>query len=105
MYSRVITLSLLLGVLTLGTGASPEGVQQARDWQSQADVARAGKMWDAAYQYYAQMAETFPGTRYGRLGARRARQMRAQMVTPARSPASEDPGMWLEEIVDFFVWP
>lgn len=105
MRSRVIALGLLLGALALGTGASPEGVQQARDWQNAADVARAGEMWDAAYQFYAQVAETFPDTRHGRVAARRARQMRAQMLAPDRSPASEDPVLWVGEIIDFVVWP
>ncbi len=105
MHSRVITLGLLLGALALGTGASTEGVQQARDWQYQADVARAGKMWDAAYQFYARIAETFPDTRHGRVAARRARQMRAQMVAGDRPPSSEDPVSFIGEIVDFVVWP
>ena len=105
MRSRVITLGLLLGVFALGTGASTDGVQQARDWQYYADTARAGKLWGPAYAFYAKIAETFPDTRHGRIAARRARQMRAQMAAADRSPASEDPISWLEEAIDFVVWP
>lgn len=105
MRSRVITLGLLLGVFALGTGASTEGVQQAREWQQAGDVARAGKMWDAAHQFYSRIAETFPDTRHGRVAARRARQMRANLLAPDRSPASADPMSWLGEVIDFVIWP
>ena len=105
MRSRVITLGLLLGVFALGTGASTEGVQQARHWQYYADVARAGKLWGPAYAFYSKVAEIFPNTRHGRIAARRARQMRAQMLAADRSPASEDPMSWLGEVIDFVVWP
>ena len=105
MRSRVITLGLLLGVFALGTGASTEGIKQAQDWQYYGDVARAGKLWGPAYAFYTKIAETFPDTRHGRVAARRARQMRANMLVPDRSPASEDPMSWLGEVFDFVIWP
>ena len=105
MRSRWVTLCLLMGAFALGTGASTEAVQQARDWQYNAEIARAGKLWGPAYAFYAKIAETFPDTRYGWVAARRARQMRARMLAVDRAPASEDPISWLEEAIDFVVWP
>lgn len=105
MRSRGVTWGLLLGVLALGMGASPEGIQRAREWQHAGDIARARQQWDAAYIFYARVAETFPDTRHGRVAARRVRQMRAQMVAPDRSPASDDPLSWMGELLDFLLWP
>lgn len=105
MRSRWITGVLLMGAVALGTGASTEGVRQAREWQHHGDSARAGRMWDAAHLFYNKVAKTFPDTPHGRVAARRVRQMRAQMVSPARSPASDDPLAWLGELVDFLLWP
>lgn len=105
MRSRWITWGLLLGVFALGTGASVDGVQQAREWQHAGDIARAKQQWDAAHVFYSKVAETFPDTQHGRVAARRVRQMRAQMVAPDRSPASEDPLSWVGEFLDFLLWP
>ncbi|MBI3323350.1 MAG: hypothetical protein HYZ95_02675 [Candidatus Omnitrophica bacterium] len=105
MRSRWITWGLLMGVFALGTGASTEGIQQAQDWQHAGDIARAREQWDAAYIFYAKVAEVFPDTAHGRVAARRVRQMRAQMVSPARSPGSDDPLAWIGELVDFLLWP
>ena len=95
----------LAAVMMLGTGASAAGVQQAREWQREADVARAGRQWDIAYTAYLKIATTFPNTPHGRLAAGRVREIQSQMLSPARSSASENPGSWLQEIVDFLVWP
>lgn len=95
----------LAAVLLLGTGASPEGVGQAREWQRQGDLASAGHQWDIAYAAYVQIAETFPNTTHGRVAAARARRMRAAMLSPERSSSSEDLGSWIEEFFDFLIWP
>lgn len=92
-------------VMMLATGASTAGVNQARDWQRQADVASAVRQWDVAYAAYLKIAETFPGTTHGRAAAARARKIRAAMLSPARPSASDDPGSWIIELVDFLVWP
>lgn len=105
MSSRWVAGVLLLGAFALGTGASVEGVQRAREWQRAGDLAAAGKMWDAAYQIYTKIAETFPDTRHGQTAARRAREMRAKMLSPARSSAREDPFSWIGEALDFVIFP
>ena len=105
MRSRWVTLVLLLGVFALGTGASIDGVQSAREWQHAGDLAEAEKMWDAAYQFYTKVAETFPDTRHGRVAAARAREMRAKMLVPARSSGRGDPVSWFDEILDFVLFP
>ena len=94
-----------MGAFALGTGASTQAVDQAREWQHSGDVAQSGRMWDAAYAFYSKVAETFPGTRHGRTAARRAREMRVKMLAPARSPATEDPFSWVGEVLDFIVFP
>jgi len=99
-------MGLLAGVLIFGTGAAPaEGVREADRLQREADVARSGGQWDIAYPRYMRMAELFPGTPHGRLGAARARKMRAAALNPDRSAASDDPVSWTYELVDFFTWP
>ena len=108
MRTNWVTLGLLAGIVMLGTGASPETVVQAREWQRQGDIAgaaHAGGMDDVAYMAYSKIAQIFPDTRHGRVAARHAREMRAKLLTPQRSPASDDSGSWLEELVDFFLWP
>lgn len=96
---------LLAAAWILGIGASTAGVNQARNWQRQADVASAVHQWDVAYAAYLKIAETFPDTAHGRAAAARARKIRAAMLSPARPPASDDPGSWIIEWVDFLVWP
>ena len=105
MRSHWVTLVLLLGAFTLGTGASIDGVQSAREWQHAGNLAEAGKMWDAAYQFYAKVAETFPDTRHGRVAAARAREMRAKMLAPARCPGKGDAVSWFDELLDFVLFP
>ena len=105
MRTNWVTLGLLAGIVMLGTGASPEAVVQAREWQRQGDITSAGGMDEVAYVAYSKIAETFPHTRHGRVAAGRASEMRARLLTLQRSPASDDPGSWLEELVDFFLWP
>ncbi|GEM_PF-2587698 len=100
-----LKMSLLAGLLAVGTGASPQGVREADRWQREGDLARAGRQWDIAYPRYLMLADFFPGTPHGRLGASRARQMRAWALEPDRSPASDDPVSWTQELFDFFTWP
>ena len=106
MRSDWLSLSLLAGVLIFGTGAAPTGgVREADRLQREADVARSGGQWDIATPRYMRMVELFPETPHGRLGAARARKMRAAALNPDRSPTSEDPVSWTYEILDFFTWP
>ncbi len=105
MRSNWVTLGLLAGIVMLGTGASPEAVLQAREWQRQGDLASAGGLYGVAYVAYQKVAKTFPGTRHGRYAASRARAMQAMLRHPARSPASDDASSWTAEVVDFFLWP
>ena len=105
MRSRWIVGVLLLGAAVLGTGASTQGLDQAREWQHAGDVAEAGKMWDVAYAFYRKIAETFPDTRHGRTAARRAREMRVKMLAPARPSGREDPFSWVGEVLDFVIFP
>lgn len=96
---------LLAGVAVLGTGASVEGVKEARQWKFEGDIARTHGQWEAAYLAYARIAEAFPDTRHGRAAAKRARAIEAKMSSPARSPADENPASWLGEFFDFLLWP
>ena len=106
MRSDRLILSLLAGVLVLGTGAAPTGgVREADRLQREADVARSGRQWDIAAPRYTNLAEFFPETPHGRVGASRAHEMRAWAREPDRSPASEDPVSWTYEVLDFFTWP
>ena len=96
---------LLVGVLFFGTGASTEGIRQAREWQQAADLATANGQPEEAYYFYKRLADTFPGTPHGRVGAKRAQAVRCQLLWPDRSPASENPCSLVGEFVDFLVWP
>ena len=96
---------LLAGVALLGTGASVEGIKEARQWQYQGDLARAHGQWEMAYLAYRQIADTFPNTRHGKLAAKRARVLEKRMRRIERSPAEEDAGYWVSEIFDFLLWP
>lgn len=95
----------LAGVMLFGTGASVEGVKEARHWQFEGDIARAHGQWEMAYLGYAKIAETFPGTPHGERAAKRARTIANRMRGPARSLADEDPAAWLWEFFDFVLWP
>ena len=105
MRAKWATWGLLLGLVTLGTGASAEGVQQARFWLRAGDIARSGGQWHVAYQYYNQAAETFPDTQHGKLANRRAYRMQRYLLAPDRAPFKEDPGSHIEEFLDFLIWP
>ena len=105
MRSGWLTGFCLMGVALVGTGASLDGIEQARRWQYQADLALAVGQREVAYSYYQRIAEVFPDTEHGRLAARRARALRRGLLWPDRSPTSEDPGSWFAEWVDFLVWP
>lgn len=105
MHSNGMTGWLLGAVVLFACAASSEGVDQARQWQYQADVARAGGMDAIAYRFYRNVAEVFPNTPHGRSAAVRAAQMRGHLLWVDRSPASEDPESFLGEAIDFLVWP
>ena len=96
---------LLAAAWLLASGASPEGVEQARRWQYQGDLAQAGGLDEIAYVSYERIHRTFPGTRHGNLAADRMRNLRSQMAWPRQSPAQENPGSWTSEVFDFLVWP
>ena len=100
-----VTLGLLVGIVMLGTGASPEGVAQAREWKREGDLASAGGLYEVAYVAYSRIAQTFPNTQYGRVAAIRASEIQDKLLTPQPSPASDEPGRWRQELVDFFLWP
>ena len=95
----------LAGLLLLGTGASSQGVRQAERWQWEADLARVFGQWDVAYDRSAKTAAVFPRTPHGRIAVGRAERARELGVNPNRSPASDDPISWLNEICDFVTWP
>ena len=98
-------LAWLAGLLLLGAGASAQGVRQAERWQWEADVARALGQWDVAYDRSEKTATIFPGMPHGRIAVGRAERARELGVNPNRSPASDDPISWLNEIFDFVTWP
>ena len=105
MRSDIVIGGLLLAVVGLATGASLEGVQQARSWQRRGDIARANQQWDAAYAFYTRAAETFPGTPHGRVARARAREARAYLLRPQRPSSNETPASWVGELIDFLTWP
>ena len=101
MNARFVTLSLLAGLLVLGTGASVDGVRQADDWQRAGDIALANHQPMFAYHFYKKNVETFPRTPHGRLAASRGNYCRQALRHPARVPSGES---WLREIYDFLTW-
>ena len=105
MRARWMTGIGLAGILLFCTGASVEGVRQVREWQWAGDLALANGQPMEAYAFYRKIAETFPETSDGRWAGKRARALIGRISKPTRSPASEDPCVWVEELVDFFVWP
>jgi len=96
---------MLLAILFLGTGASLEGIREAREWEHAGDVAMAGELLPEAYHYYRKVAVTFPETRLGHRALAWAEYTRSRLTKPSRSPNSENPSSWLGEVVDFFTWP
>ena len=102
---RELTWMMLAGLLLVGTGASIEGVERAREWQWNGDVISAGGMWEYAYLYYRRNAETFSDTEHGKVSRARARTARHRALTPEHSPAIETPASWWQEMLDFITWP
>ena len=51
------------------------------------------------------LADLFPGTPHGRLGAARARRLQDWAMAPNRASASDNPVSWTVEAFDFFTWP
>ncbi len=105
MRSRWGTAVLLTGILFFGTGASVEGIRQARQWKLAAEVAEANGQLVEAHIFYRRLAETFPKTPHGRLGACRAKSVNERLLWPERSPAAETPSGWLGELIDLVTWP
>lgn len=105
MRSRRGTAVLLAGIWAFGTGASVDGVRDARRWQHAADLAAAIGDPEIAYAFYEKTARTFPDTRHGQLAASRGRAMKGRLKAPARSPASEGADFWVGELFDFLTWP
>ena len=105
MRSQRWTAVLLAGIWTLGTGASVDGVREARRLQHAADLAAAIQDPEIAYTFYEKAALAFPDTRHGQLAASRGQAMKGILKAPARSPTSEDPASWVGELFDFLTWP
>ena len=105
MRSRGMIGVLLIGAFVFCTGASVNGVRQARDWQYAGDLALANGQPVEAYFFHSKVAETFPGTPHARRAEKWTRTLNARLLRPIRSPASEDEGTWAEEIFDFLIWP
>ena len=105
MRSNSLRFGWLIGLVLLGTGASSNGVGQAEQWHHEAEIAKVFGQWATVYERSFQGARVFPRTPHGRNAEGLAQEARDQMVTPARSPASEDWTSQKEEIRDFFVWP
>ncbi|MBI3333126.1 MAG: hypothetical protein HYZ93_03445 [Candidatus Omnitrophica bacterium] len=96
---------LLAGLMLLGTGASLDGVRQAREWQYWGDVALANGRVAEANIFYGKVAETFPDSPHGRRAAGLFQKTQADLLTPEPSPASEDCASVKAELIDFLTWP
>jgi hypothetical protein len=96
---------LLVGALTFATGASIDGIRQAREWQYAGDIAMALDQPLVAHVFYEKVAKTFPNTTHGQLAQERLREIRALLREPAVSPAHEPPGTWEKDLTDFLTWP
>lgn len=105
MRSHRLMAVLLAGVWIFGTGATMEGVREARRWQHAAQIAAAVGNPEIAYIYYEKVASTFPGTPHGREAACQGWAMQTRLHAPAHSPASESAAAWIGEMVDFLTWP
>lgn len=105
MRSIWMTWASLLGLVIFATGASVEGVQEARRWQRYADNPIALEQWDASYVYYRRIAEVFPDTTHGRYAASRSRRMRGILLRPQRGSGEETGAAWMGEFIDFLTWP
>ncbi len=105
MRSTWMTWASLLGLVIFATGASVEGLQEARRWQRYGDIPTALGQWDAAYVYYRRIAELFPDTARGRYAASRSRRMRSKLLRPERGPGEESGAAWVGEFIDFLTWP
>jgi len=105
MRSRGTICLLLMGALVFCTGASVNGIRQARDWQYAGDLALANNQPVEAYFFNSKIAESLPGTPHARRAEKWTRTLNTRLARPVRSPASEDPGTWVEELFDFVSWP
>ena len=105
MRSRWISGVLLVGVFTFATGATMDGIREAREWQYAGDIAMAKNQPLVASIFYEKVAKIFPNTAHGRLAQERLSQIRALLREPAVSPAHEPPGTWEKELTDFLTWP
>jgi hypothetical protein len=102
MKPRWMTGLLLAGIWAFGSGASMDGVREAREWQHAGDVARLFGQDVVAYHFYDKVATTFPGTRHGRFCAKRARATWGQLRALDRTSALGEGT--LAEAIDFFSW-
>lgn len=105
MRSRWMSGMLLVGALVFCTGASVNGVRQARNWQHAGDLALANGQPVEAIFFYNKITETFPGTPHARRAQKWTKTLNARLARPVRSSGSEDPGTWTEELFDFLIWP
>lgn len=105
MRSTWMTLACLAGVVIFATGASVEGVQEARRLQRYGDIPTALGQPDAATVYYRRIAEVFPDSPHGRYAASRSRRMRSTLLRPQRGPGEESGAAWVGELIDFLTWP
>ncbi len=103
MRSGWITWGLLIGVVFFATGASVDGVREARELQLAGDIAKANNQPLVAYQFYEKAARAFAGTPHGQLAKREANKMGAKLAKPARSPAKDGP--LCHELKDLLCWP
>lgn len=103
MRSKGVTWGLLIGIVLLGTGASMDGLREARDWQYAGDIAAANGQPMVAYGFYEKSAHFFAGTPHGEWAAQQAMQMKEILKQPAISPGEDEP--WTVEFLDHFTWP
>ena len=105
MRTQWMTGILLMGALLFCTGASVDGIRQAKEWQWAGDLALANGQPVDAYYFYRKVADTFPGTPHGRRAEKWSETLHTRLLKPVRSPASEDLVSWGEEALDFVIWP
>ena len=102
MRSRRLGGWMLIAVWFFATGASVDGVREAREWQHAGDVARLFEQDAVAHQFYSKTAETFPGTTHGRYCRKRARSMWGKLRKIDRTSALGD--CTVAEMIDFLTW-
>ena len=102
MGSRWAVGMLLAGIWVFGSGASVDGVREAREWQRAGDMARLFGQDAQAHHFYDKVATTFPGTVHGTYCAKRARATWGRLRAPDRSIALGDNS--IVELIDFLNW-